>query len=593
MSRKSQKPADSSSDRPKGISLPKDALSRINLGQSFAEYDKILITHPEVFVKTPALQAALEAGWSKCFFVGRRGTGKTAITLYLESTRNTAISIQPQAFVSSIDVNLNELRDTRRQPFKALVLAFRRALQGEVVSEWIGRKLLTLDNLPARLSRERPYIEEEDIDFRLMEAFEDAFESPGNREKLWARQKRRVLDIARDMDDLAIDKKWHFLLLIDRLDESWDGSDKAVIFLMGLMHACVEISASMKSFRPLLFLRENIFERVRQIDNEFARLETSVVSLDWTQELLLELVERRLNVPFSTKLPLRGPTWDRFFESVGGKSSRSVVFEYCQERPRDVLTYCTFAVEIAQSHKHEQVSIEDLQGARRRFSDSRLKDLGDEYSENYPQIQSILSMFYGLGNEFTLRGIDAFIKKLLVDDATKTSCATWIYLFTAPERFLELMYNIGFMGIKNGESIHYRSLGARTATPPPISATVHGIVHPSYVDALNLRNVLITDLDEEMSLRSGGLLAELPESLDAKSYQEKLFAMEQDLKSLVTGKKQAAEYEELVGDVIKLCFHYSLNNIEAKERDVDGCVIRDWIAANIARSGFWEMVRQR
>jgi hypothetical protein len=231
--------------------------------------------------------------------------------------------------------------------------------------------------------------------------------------------------------------------------------------------------------------------------------------------------------------------------------------------------------------------------ARRRFSDSRLKDLGDEYSENYPQISVILSMFYGLGSEFTLRGIDAFVKKLLVDDEVKTCCATWLYQSTAPERFLELLYNIGFMGIKNGDNTHYRSLGARTATPPPIAATVHGIVHPSYVDALNLRPVLITDLDEAVSLRSGGLLAELPESLDAKGYQDKLMGLELDLKPLAMGKPAAADYEAIVGEVTKLCFHYSLNNVEPKVREVDGCVIRDWIAANIASSGFWEMIRHK
>ena len=82
-------------------------------------------------------------------------------------------------------------------------------------------------------------------------------------------------------------------LLIDRIDEAWDGTDKAVVFLMAMMHACIELNASSKSLRPLLFLRENIFERVRQIDNEFSRLETSVVSLDWTRELLLEVIERR------------------------------------------------------------------------------------------------------------------------------------------------------------------------------------------------------------------------------------------------------------------------------------------------------------
>ncbi len=51
-------------------------------------------------------------------------------------------------------------------------------------------------------------------------------------------------------------KAWDYTLLIDRIDESWDGSDKSVILLMALMHSCVELSATSNFLRPLIFLRE-------------------------------------------------------------------------------------------------------------------------------------------------------------------------------------------------------------------------------------------------------------------------------------------------------------------------------------------------
>jgi hypothetical protein len=148
-----------------------------------------------------------------------------------------------------------------------------------------------------------------------------------------------------------------------------------------------------------------------------------------------------------------------------------MVFDYCQGRPRDVLTYCSFAVEAAQSHRHERVRIEDLQEARRRFSDSRLKDLGDEYSENYPQLQLVLSRFYGLGKEFTITGVDAFIKKLLVDQDIQQYCAKWLNVYMAPERLMELLYNIGFFGIREGEEVHYRSMGVKSVNPPKIATS--------------------------------------------------------------------------------------------------------------------------
>lgn len=74
------------------IQLPKDALSRIHLGHSFAEYD-IIRSNPQIIVKTPALLAAEASGRAKCFFVGRRGTGKTAITYHFATTQKNSARI--------------------------------------------------------------------------------------------------------------------------------------------------------------------------------------------------------------------------------------------------------------------------------------------------------------------------------------------------------------------------------------------------------------------------------------------------------------------------------------------------------------------
>jgi hypothetical protein len=586
----------SNSSPAKGLPhLPKDALSKINLGQSFAEYDPILL-RPDIFVMTPALLSAADASRGKFFFVGRRGTGKTAITIYLNSKfGDSTIRILPELFsyVGS-QLVIEDLRDTRQRPFKSLVTCFKRALLDEVLSRWLSEHRLKAGRLPPTIARERNYCEDYDFDLRMLDFIDDIFGAlNAGKEKEWLRLVKRPKDLGQEMEEEREGRLWDYRIVIDRIDESWDGSDRAVILLMALMHACVELTPTVSFLHPFVFLRENIFERVRQIDNEFARLETAVLSVDWSQDLLLEMVERRLNLPFNTKLPLHGPTWNYFFESGEEVSSQSLVFEYCQERPRDILTYCSFAIESAQAQRHELVRIEDLQSARRRFSDSRLKDLGDEYQENYPQIQLVLARFYGLGREYTIHGLTAFIQKLLVDDEIKQYCASWIYKVTAPEQFAELMYNIGFFGIKEANKPSFRSLGARSPTPPPIGRTTSLVVHPSYVDALNLQNLVIDSLDQSIQLQKAGLLTELPGAIDLTDYHERLTQLLDNLSSLPKGEASASEYEDVVGDVVKLCFFHSLVNVEAKVRDVEGRVIRDWIAANRASIGFWEMIRLR
>ena len=581
-------------DPPKSsnLQLPRGTIARVNLGQSFAEYDKILLK-PGAFVETPAIKAALDPSRSKCFFVGRRGTGKTAITYYLSEKQSNSLQILPQIFAPLARfLTANDPSKLRQRQTRSLIAAFKRAFQYEVLAHWADRGLLSFNRAPAIITKERNIIEELDFDERASLLVEEVFQTLSRKDdREWLRFMKRTKDIGTTMEGLREDSRWNCALLVDRLDESWDGSDNAVQLLSALMHACVELTSSSESIRTLLFLRENIYERVRATDTEFARLETSVVSLDWSRELLLEFVERRLSLSLTAKFPLGGQTWDAFVEKADGQSTQSLVFDYCEYKPRDVLSYCALALESAQSKRHYQISVEDLLSGRRRFSENRLKDLSDEYAENYPQIQLILSRFFGLGREFTLNGIVAFIKKLLVDDEIKRYCAAWIYRFTQPDIFVKLMYDIGFFGIRDNGVPVFRASGPQAGMAPPIKSTTILVIHPSYVDALNLQNVIVGHLDESIELQSTGLVSELPHAIDLHDYNNQLDQLLDDLKTLPKGDAAAAAFEDAVGSVIKLCFFRSLSNVQPHERDLNGRVIRDWIAANHATTGFWELVR--
>jgi hypothetical protein len=97
----------------------------------------------------------------------------------------------------------------------------------------------------------------------------------------------------------------------------------------------------------------------------------------------------------------------------------------------------------------------------------------------------------------------------------------------------------------------------------------------------------------KIDLREAGLVGDLPGAVDIDEYQRQLVNLQEDLKTLPHGTATAARFEDIVGDIMKLCFFRSLTNIEPKSRTVDGRVIRDWVAANHASEGFWQLVRQR
>ena len=578
------------------IQLPKKALERIQIGQAFAEYD-LIRSDPELFVSTPATISALNRENTNCFFVGRRGAGKTAITYEVERRQPRTIHIVPQIFdLIKLPIEHDEFFDTRQRPFKSLMHSMERALLDEVVRVWTDQKLLKFDKAPETIRRERGLIEGCDFDQRVLNLTDEIFEAYStNNEKLWLRQIKRSGTLREEIQSYGLaNPGCDYVLLIDRLDESWDGSSSAVICLMALMHATVRLIAATTCVKPYVFVRENIYDRIRDVDNEFSRLETSVVFLDWQPEKLRELVERRMVKPFNTKPKLGGEAWSYFFEDAEPQAGWNSVIGLCQNRPRDVVMLISFAVDAAVSRGALKIGTEDIDVATTRYSTSRLKDLGDEYAENYPNIGLILELFYGLGTEYTLSAIEDFVQQAIVSQDVSKFCGKWFFDRSTPYQFIGLLFSIGFLGIKRGSRAEYKDSSKDSNAKPAIDSSTSFEIHPTYRQALNLQPRLVVDLKETATrLKSEGLLEELPDSLEIDDYQSALQNVLSRLQELPAGTGHAAEFEELVGEIIRLCFFRSLTNVQPKERDIGGTMIRDWVASNRAASGFWEMVRSK
>ncbi len=576
------------------IQLPKDALQRVKLGQAFAEYDIIRSDH-ELFVTTPATLSALNSDSSNCFFIGRRGAGKTAITFEVERRFPRTINIVPQIFdLLRLPLEQELFLDTRQRPFKSLMHSMERALIDEVIKIWVMEGRLSFDKAPDTIRRERSLIEDCDFDQRILNLTEEIFDAytKGN-DKLWLRQISRSKNLLAEINQISFSSPMSYIILIDRLDESWDGSGSAIICLMALMHATVRLIASTPHVKPYVFIRENIYDRIRSLDNEFARLETSVVFLDWSSEKLTELVERRLVKPFTTKPKLGGDAWNCFFEEEDSKTSVHSVMSLCQHRPRDVLMLTSYAIDSAINHGNQKVRDADMDVASKRYSTSRLKDLGDEYAENYPNISLVLEYFFGLGNEYTLVAIEDFIQKLLVTESINKYCNGWFYDYTTPFRFVEVLYGIGFLGIRRRKIVEYKESGKDSNAKPSFDNSSTFYIHPTYHEALNLQPLLLKDLRDETQLKNEGILEELPDTFNLDGYKDALQDTLDNLRTLPKGPSGAAGFEEIVGNIIKLCFFRSLTNVQPHERSHDGASVRDWIASNRAPDGFWEVIRNK
>ena len=298
-----------------------------------------------------------------------------------------------------------------------------------------------------------------------------------------------------------------------------------------------------------------------------------------------ELVERRLVRLFTAKPKLGGEAWGHFFDGDKDKSIERIM-QICQHRPRDVLMLTSYSIDSEISRNNKTITEDDLVYATKRYSTSRLKYLGDEYAENCPNISLVIEYFFGLGNEFTLVAIEDFIQKLLVNDAISKYCKSWFYDFSTPFRFIELLYGIGFLGIRRKNTIEYKDSGKDSNSKPSFEHSSTFYIHPTFHQALNLRAFLLNDLKEQTTLRNEGVLEDLPDSFKLDEYKMALEDTLNKMKALPTGKESAKYFEDIVGNVIRLCFFRTLTNVQPQVRSHDNTSVRDWVASSRASDGF-------
>jgi hypothetical protein len=164
----------STTNNPQPYKLTKGTLSRVMLAHSFAEYDPIL-QKEGVFVETPAARAAADISLGKCIFVGRRGSGKTAINLHLHNrNQKTVCQLYPKCLTSDRQrINSDKYSDTRRCPFHLLVPTFKHALALEAVGQCLTIGAISKNDLLDTVSRDKNRIDQMDFDSPILDVLEE------------------------------------------------------------------------------------------------------------------------------------------------------------------------------------------------------------------------------------------------------------------------------------------------------------------------------------------------------------------------------------------------------------------------------------
>jgi len=464
-------------------------LTRIDLGKDEAEIDARL---SEYFLRTEQYKRAKDG--SKSIIIGRKGAGKSAIFAQLSkelpNEGTHVVTVTPDQYSWSA---LRDYEEKGILPQQAHTNAWKMTLLSAVV--W---KL----NEQGLVKKSSPL-------FKYYQYMRDAF-APGRDDWLYnliEKAKRALAGIKTQWVSFefsgsvatplrVIEELIYWLeterpnasvrLLADRLDDSWDGSERSRFLIVGLLKAAHDINARMNGrITTTVFLRSDIYDNLFFDDQD--KLRQHEEPLRWSDEELKAVVAERVRVSLHLEGKPPGAIWRGLFSNRPYRSRASAekyIIDRTFKRPRDIISFVRFALEQAIQNAHGTIEPEDTRTAEETvYSQSKYKDLIIEYKKTVPYIKELLDAFSGRLHRLSAREIEEIVSSVLNRGNQREQ----------PSSVLRHLFSMGVIGIKKqGRAGLSQRGGAHFYyyyDDPSVNPIQHDqfYVHPSLRQYLNIR----------------------------------------------------------------------------------------------------------
>ncbi|MCR9236320.1 MAG: hypothetical protein NXI17_06580 [Alphaproteobacteria bacterium] len=211
---------------------------------------------------------------------------------------------------------------------------------------------------------------------------------------------------------LSVIDDGEYYIIFDELDEDYrdvlnpDRRDSYFELLISLFKAVqvirTDFSNSNTNIRPVIFLRDDIFDLCRDVDKN--KWLDRAVTLNWTESQLRELVHFRLARAIeskSEKVDDALSSWDEIFAvrktSIGANRRGAIdTFKYLTSRtflrPRDIISHVRECAKIALSKNHEQISNSDIKDAASGHSAYMRREIVDELFPVLDDVAEVLGV---------------------------------------------------------------------------------------------------------------------------------------------------------------------------------------------------------
>lgn len=573
-------------------------MTAINVfGDARAEHDHAMLDSS--FFESQNYRTLFESR-DRFIVVGRRGTGKSALTYRLEKDwavrKNLTLVLAP-----------NEEQVIGLRPVASLFGDTVTRIRAGIKLAWRYGLLLEL----ALLCQKHYKISGEIEKYGVLKAHLQAWSPRGNciferlrntlRERLQGitDPEDRIADlpsllqlnrITEDVSSLAKALKQNLIVLTDRLDEGYEPDTVGVGIVDGIIYGTDEVRGILGDrVRALVFLRDNIFRAVQLEDRDFSRnLESQVLRLHWDPEELFYMVCRRIRTAFSVERESDIKAWNAITANeLHGREGFKKCLRLTLYRPRDIIALLNAAIEQSRRQRRETLIEDDINESSIYISITRLDDLSKEYETVFPGIKQLTSAFANGPAQFPLSSALEAVSRVLNEKDLDASAIQHLRILGSVEDVVKSLYGVGFLGLLDRQSSTWVFSHDGKRPDKTITATDYLMIHPCYWSALGLHH---DDLDRNVAEQ---IFDEYEIAIYSQSTEQRATSLGRlisELANIPLGMEGASQFELWCKRVIEIAFAKELTNVQLHPSQ-NAVQRRDVVATNQGIHGFWKRIR--
>lgn len=212
------------------------------------------------------------------------------------------------------------------------------------------------------------------------------------------------------------DSQKRYYILIDNLDKDWMPDDVLYLDLVkSLISSVIDVNNRLAGVKILVALRDNIFFRVykkaSKHEPQREKLADVIVSIKWSRQDLIQLVDKRLGANCSASDPIHHkPVFADILPAKKKKTAQdpiNYILDRTFLRPRDVIAFVnTYLEQVLRTSVPGKPTWTSLQQAEDAYSKGRLDSAHDEWKDSFYGLPALYKVLEKTKSVFCITDID-------------------------------------------------------------------------------------------------------------------------------------------------------------------------------------------